>query len=85
MTTMKTTKTTNKEQALATFVSRIQASRELLACVSQHLEDHAGVEPDQVNWAHVGDAARIQMLLEQICDGARIDTTGIDRITPEEK
>jgi len=80
-----TTKITNKEQALATFVSRIEASRELLARLSQHLDDHLGIEPDAVHFGHVGDAAHIQMLLEQICDGCRIDTAGIDRITPEEK
>jgi hypothetical protein len=85
MTTMKTTKTTNQERAIAAFTNRVQASRQLLARISQHLEDHLGVEPEKVNWAHVGDAARIQMLLEQICDGARVDTAGIDRISPEEK
>ena len=44
-----------------------------------------GAAPDDVNWANVGDAAHIQMLLEQICDFAGINTAGVDRITPVEE
>lgn len=88
MTTMKTrnaTRKTNKEQALATFMNRTQACRDLVEKITAHLDDHMNVEPEKVNWANVGDAAHIQMLLEQICDFACIETTGIDRITPVEE
>jgi len=88
MTTMKTRTTsrkTNQEKALAAFVNRTQACRDLLAKIASHMDDHMGVDPDEGNWANVGDAAHIQMLLEQICDFACIDTAGVDRITPVEE
>ena len=55
------------------------------AKINAHLEDHMGEAPEDVNWASVGSAAHIQMLLEQICDFAQINTAGIDRITPVEE
>ena len=88
MTTMKTQKTpvkTNQEKALATFVNRTQACRDLAAKINAHLEDHMGEAPEDVTWGNVGDAAHIQMLLEQICDFAQINTAGVDRITPVEE
>ena len=75
----------NQEKALATFVNRTHACRDLVAKINAHLDDHMGEAPEDVNWASVGSAAHIQMLLEQICDFAQINTASIDRITPVEE
>lgn len=85
MNARKSTAKKNHEQALAKFMSRTQACRDLVEKITTHLDDHMNVEPENVNWAHVGDVAHIQMLLEQICDFARINTAGVDRITPVEE
>lgn len=85
MKTQNTPRKTNQEKALATFVNRTEACRDLVAKINAHLDDHMGEAPEDVNWASVGSAAHIQMLLEQICDFAQINTAGIDRITPVEE
>jgi hypothetical protein len=85
MKTKTTAGKTNQEKALETFVNRTQACRELVAKINAHLEDHMGEYPEDVTWASVGSAAHIQMLLEQICDFAQINTAGVDRITPVEE
>ena len=85
MKTKNTPRKTNQEKALATFVNRIQACRDLVAKINAHLEDHMGEAPEDVTWGNVGDGAHIQMLLEQICDFGRINTAGFDGITPVEE
>ena len=50
------------------FVYHVQTS--MLNCrkIMDHLNDHYGVSPDDVNWAHVGTAEHVSELLQEICE-----------------
>jgi len=73
MTTMKTQTTPSKntrnasnEKALAAFCNNVANARELLTLISRHLDNHMEVGPDEVNWAHAGDAGRIYESLKEV-------------------
>jgi hypothetical protein len=66
--TMITTYRATNDEALAAFVTRkaeIDAMLERLAAFS---DDHFGVAPDDVNWAHVGDLGYVIERLRQASD-----------------
>ena len=65
-TTAKATRRTSKDEARDAFIDRIASARELLTLLTRHLDDHMEVAPDEVNWAHVGDAGRIRESLKEI-------------------
>jgi len=54
-----TTRQSNKDQAREAFLLQIGNARELITLLSRHLDDHMGADPDEVNWAHAGDAGRL--------------------------
>jgi hypothetical protein len=65
---MITSRSIANDQALAAFVTRkaeIDAMLERLAGLS---DDHFGVAPDDVNWAHVGDLGYVIERLRQASD-----------------
>ena len=65
---MITTRRTANDAALAAFVTRkaeIDAMLERLAGLS---DDHFGVAPEDVNWAHVGDLGYVIEKLRQASD-----------------
>ena len=73
MTTMKTqtapaknTRNSSNEKALQAFCINIADARELVTLIARHLDNHMEVGPDEVNWAHVGDAGRINESLKEI-------------------
>ena len=74
--TMQTTMTTtqqaprksSKDQAREAFIQHVASARELVTMLRRHLDDHMGVGPEEINWAHVGDAAR---LVETLKEAAR--------------
>jgi hypothetical protein len=69
---MKTTKTTtNAEKALAEFMSAVEEIRNALAGLQSEADDHLGVDPDAVNWGHVGDAKHILAALRETLAFAR--------------
>ena len=49
-------------------MARTQEARELLAMIQAELDDHTNVDPERVNWGHVGDAGHV---LESLRDIAR--------------
>ncbi len=63
-------KTPAKKTSKATieFMGKIDRSRRLMAAIEKHLEDHLGVSPEEVNWAHAGDAGRLAGKLEEIAE-----------------
>ena len=69
MATMKTQNnitTKNAAKALEAFCHHVASARELTTLIARHLDDHMEVGADEVNWAHVGDAARIHEVLKEI-------------------
>jgi len=47
------------EKALMAFMSKIAETKTLLQELQNHIDDHMEVNPDDVNWSHVGDAGRL--------------------------
>jgi len=62
----KTTRNARNEKALQAFCINIADARELVTLIGRHLDEHMEVGPDEVNWAHVGDAGRIRESLKEI-------------------
>ena len=55
------------ENAVATFRTALHAATAELDRISEHVkEDMMGVDPESVNWSHVGDAGRLVMSLKDI-------------------
>jgi hypothetical protein len=61
---MKTERT--KETATDAFVARVNEIRELLGVIVEATENHFEVDPENVNWGHVGDAAHIASELRDL-------------------
>jgi hypothetical protein len=60
---MKTTGTAQKVTAASEFVLRLAEMEELIARMSDYIENHGDLAPEEVTWAHVGTAsAAIDMM-----------------------
>jgi hypothetical protein len=55
-------------EATKTFLDNIDAARALVEKLYARIDDHLGVDPGDVTWADVGDAAR---LVEMLTEAAR--------------
>lgn len=53
------------EKALNAFLERKAQIDDLLAKLTALSDDHFNVAPDDVNWGHVGDLARIEEHLRE--------------------
>lgn len=51
--------------ALARYIHHIQHITAALETLTTYAEDHGGIAPDDVNWAHVGDAEHVADLLAE--------------------
>ena len=71
-TTMTTTRKSSKEEARESFIHHVASARELMTLLRRHLDDHMGIGPDEVNWAHVGDAARLAEALKKAARGCNL-------------
>ncbi len=60
--------TSKSNKALIEFMGKIDSARRMLAAIETHLDDHFGVSPEEVNWAHAGDAGRLVEKLEEITE-----------------
>ncbi len=56
------------EDVLEAFCARKAAIDAALAEIAEHSEDHFGIDPDGINWGHVGDLADIGKSLNEIAD-----------------
>jgi hypothetical protein len=62
--------TTAKRTALDAFISHKLAIDDLLQRLQELSEDHFEEHPDEINWGHVGDVARIREKLQDVVDAA---------------
>ena len=62
----KTTRNTASPNALDAFTHEVGSARELATLIRRFLDEHMETAPDEVNWANVGDAARIRAGLQEI-------------------
>ena len=63
---IKTAEESNQEKALQAFVYHVARARELVSVIESHLDEHMGVDSEEVNWANVGDANRTHEALKEI-------------------
>ena len=59
-----------REEALDAFMTRKGEIDAMLRRLTELSADHFGVEPDDVDWGHVGTLAHYAQLLRQISDSA---------------
>jgi len=55
-----------KETALSAYTAAIAEIRETLALLTAHADDHMGIAPEDVNWAHVGNTSFVKEHLNEI-------------------
>ena len=67
--TTRTTKTAN--DPVVHFAAAVAEIVETLYSLRSEADDHFGVDPDHVNWGHVGDANRILAALRETLAIAR--------------
>lgn len=70
--TAKAPRKSSKDQALETFSHHVASARELVTMLRRHLDDHMDVGPDELNWGHVGDAARLVEVLKEAARGCNL-------------
>ena len=70
--TANATRKSSKDQARDAFIERLGSARELLAMLTRHVEDHMGVDPDELHWGHVGDAGHLVELLKEAAHGCNL-------------
>jgi beta-mannanase len=58
------------EKALGAFMGSIGEIKERLAELNAYFDDHMEVDPDDINWGHVGDAAYFLTELTELTDKA---------------
>jgi len=56
----------NRETAIHAFTHNVASALELMTMIRRHLDDHMSVDPDEVHWGHVGDAAHTVEQLKEI-------------------
>ena len=70
--TAKATRKSSKDQARDAFLHNVGSARELLAMLTRHVEDHMGVDPEELHWGHVGDASHLVELLKEAARGCNL-------------
>lgn len=59
-----------RDEALDAFIARKGEIDATLRRLTELSADHFGVEPDDVDWGHVGTLAHYAQLLRQVSDSA---------------
>lgn len=54
------------EAAIAAFLAAAEEAADLARKIAQHMEDYMGVDPETLNWGHVGDANAIIAGLKEV-------------------
>ena len=58
-------------KAIAKFIEHCSNAQTIANEIAMICDDHLGNTPDEINWGHVGDAARIERLLSEILDSIK--------------
>ena len=54
--------------AMSKFLATLGESEVLLQEITEHVENHMGADPDEVNWGHVGSAEHLRSRLTEIAN-----------------
>ena len=57
-----------EENAMNDFMANIAQAMDYANRIDEHIDAHMGVNPDAMNYAHVGDAARLAAMLREVCE-----------------
>lgn len=57
--------------ATAAFIADIVKAQALLKEIQDQLDNHLGVDPDSVDWAHAGEAGRVASVLQDLADSLK--------------
>ena len=63
----------NNEEAITEFMMNQDAIEVMLKCLLPVVEDHFNLEPEEIDWSHVGTLAKMKNDLENICEIAGIE------------
>ena len=58
--------TKTRRHPIDAFIEQQRRCRELLAELTERVEDHNGVDPDTLHWGNVGDMEHIASVLEEL-------------------
>ena len=53
------------------FIEHCSNAQQIANEITALCNDHLGYEPDEINWGHVGDAARVSRLLSEILESIK--------------
>ncbi|PTY02751.1 hypothetical protein DB346_08220 [Verrucomicrobia bacterium LW23] len=67
---------TAANDATLAFIAELTPCQTLARALADHLDDHAGYDPDNLNWGHVGDIQRTRHQLREICTMLGVDIPG---------
>jgi len=56
------------DKALSAYIEKTELARELAYRILAELNDHAGHNPNEINWSHVGDATHVAESLSEIAE-----------------
>lgn len=60
-------------QAVLEFMVAVNAISDKLELLSEYMDDHMGVSPEEIHWGHVGSANHILEKLNEIIEFAGIE------------
>ena len=57
----------NNDKQITGFTNGIARATAKLEALTQHLDDHCNLTPDDVTWGHVGNIQNVDAKLVEIC------------------
>ena len=58
----------DNEKAVIDFTKAIQVNNDLLLNIMNHMDNHMDINPDEVNYGHVGNAIHVLEQLKSITE-----------------
>ena len=56
------------EKATTDFIKAVQSNNDLLLKITNHMDNHMNIDPENVNYGHVGSAGHVNNLLKEMCE-----------------
>lgn len=63
------------EDALASYIALIGQIAKITEAITEYADDHGGIDPEQVDWTHVGNATEVRDRLAAIAEFIGIEVT----------
>ncbi len=56
------------ENALASYIALIGQIAQITEALAEYADDHGGIDPEQVDWTHVGSAKEVRDRLAAVAE-----------------